>query len=152
MTRGFREVGLCLPLLAFNSFHVVSQKEQTALLPEPSAGSGAPCLQAQDELGDFSRSHRSVSHAVPGKDRHWLGAGTEGWCDSSSGANPSLTFVFVRTQHMGGLVLARRCRPSRACDCKQQQGLGRREVSRAALNARLSSFPVPQNQGHKRLW
>ena len=78
MTQASRKVGLGLPLLVFDA---VLFPRKRGLLPEPKAGSEAPCLQAQDELGDFSSQTPSImwfQERTESEDRHWLGAGTEG--------------------------------------------------------------------------
>lgn len=141
--------------------------ERTGLLPEPKAGSRALCLQAQDELGDFS-SQNPINHAVPGKDRvrgqALAGCRHGRWHDSVSGASLSLTTFFVQ-QH--GFVLARRCKPNRAMWLQTPPGARVKKNPQScfpllssscehsspasAPQAHLRSLCVSQNQDCKRL-
>lgn len=150
MTQGFREVGLGLALLAFSSSHVVSQKEQDYFLNPRLAPEHPASRHRMNWVTSQSPRELSVMQFQERTGTGWVQGRKGGVTHFLGQARASHPTLFGHSAW--GLVLARRCRPGRACGCKQRQGLGRREVSRAALNACLRSFPVPQNQGHKRLW
>lgn len=97
-------MGLHLPLLAFNSSHVLSQKEQDGFLnprlalEHPASRPGMNWVTSQSPV---NLSAMRFQERTKPEDRHWLGAGTEGWCDSLSGTSLSLTSYFVRPRHKG---------------------------------------------------
>lgn len=101
-------MGLCLPLLAFNSSHVVSQKEQACFLNPRLAPEHPASRHRMNWVTSQGPTDLSVMQFQE-RTGHWLGAGTEGWYDSFSGASPSLTSFFVRTQYMG------------VCACQEMQ-------------------------------